>query len=228
MRNKIKKLRDPNISKNEEDQILDEFIKNEYDQILKNKWKNVLNKEYKVTRKRSSLKKKLITLHPIKIIVASAACISLVILLQLFNFSSLNSYELAQHYLTTQEILHPGAPKGTFDESQDRILAIQAFNNKNYELSHSYYQKIESLTAEDLYYHGLALLLNDQYQEAIRKFEEQTKKHNSFKQEINWYLSLAYILNRENEKATSLLKQINTSDWNHQEAQKLLSQLNKE
>ncbi len=225
MKDKLKKLLDPDISKKEEDQIFEEVLKKKLDEDLKMKWQGMLNSDHGIVRNETSTKKKVSSSNYIKIFLAAAACISLLIALQVFYTAPSDPYTMAQQYLNKQEILHPGASKGIVDEDENRTLAIQAFNNKDYEQSTKYYQNLEAANEEDMYYHGLALLLNNRYSEAIRKFEENGIKSDRFKQEIHWYRSLAYLLNKQNEKAETLLKQIGSNEWNYQQAQQLLKQL---
>ncbi|GAA4271566.1 hypothetical protein U6A24_13350 [Aquimarina gracilis] len=220
MKEKINKLLDPNISSKEEDQIFEEILKRKHDSDLRNKWQETLSQEYGINKNISSIKKNNSSKY-FKIFLAAAACIALILTIQLTNNSlDKNTTKIAQSYLSTQEILHPGASKGIAEENQSRILAIQAFNNKEYRQSIIHFETLSEVTEEDQYYHAMALLLNNNYQEAIQKFEETNKDR--FRQEINWYQSLAYLLNEQNEKAQHLLKQINTSDWNYTLSQELL------
>ncbi len=225
MKDKLNRLLDPNISKKEEDQIFEEVLKRKHDQDLRTKWQKMLTSEHGITRNNTDLSKKKETSKYIKIFLAAAACIALIVTLQLFNTTESDPYVLAQQYLSDQEILHPGASKGIADEDQNRILAIQAFNTKEYSQSIEYFQNIRTETTEDKYYHGLALLLNNRYTEAIQLFEMINSDEGQFKQEINWYQSLAYLLNKQNEEAGALLKQIKNSDWNHEQAQDLLKMI---
>ncbi|GAA4278633.1 tetratricopeptide repeat protein [Aquimarina mytili] len=228
MKNKLKRLLDPNISKEEEDQIFEEVLKRKHDEDLRTKWQKMLSNDYGITRNSINLKRKKDTSKYIKVVLAAAACIALIVTLQLFTSVESDPYVIAQQYLNDQEILHPGASKGITDENHNRILAIQAFNTKQYSLSIKYFQSIKAETKEDKYYHGLAFLLNDQYIEAIQLFEMINSNKGPFRQEINWYQSLAYVLNKENTKAGILLKRIKNSDWNHIKAQELLKNINKE
>ncbi len=224
MRDKLNKLLDPNISKKEEDQILEDVIKMKHDEALKTKWRGVLSNKYDITRNENNSNKTIKFSNTLKIILATAACISILLTIQFFGASS-NPSDLAQQYLNEQEILHPGASKGFEKRDENRTLAIQAFNNGDYDKSSKYFQSIETINDEDLYYEGLAFLLNSKYTQAIQKLET-IESNERFKQELNWYLSLAYILDKQNEKAEKQLKQISSTDWNYLHAQELLKTLN--
>ena len=224
MTNKLHKLLDPNISKKEEDQIFEELLKEKFDQDLKTQWKNTLQDEYGITRNQFKIKRS--SSKYIRILLATAACISLIVLIQfLTNTSSISAYELAQEYIENQEILHPGASKGMVEGIENKSLAIEAFNTQQYSVAAGYFDKIQIPTEEDNYYHGLALLLDKRYKKAINMFQKGSKESERYKQEINWYLSIAYLLNKENEKAKTQLEYIQSSDWNYQQAQELLKQL---
>ncbi|MEW7292141.1 tetratricopeptide repeat protein [Aquimarina sp. 2304DJ70-9] len=226
MKDKLKRLLDPNISKEEEDQIFEEVLKRKHDEDLRTKWQEMLYNDHGITRSSANLKNKKQTSKYIKIFLAAAACIALIVTVQLFNTTETDPYMLAQQYLDDQEVLHPGASKGLADEDENRILAIQAFNTKEYSQSIRYFQNIKIPTKEDKYYYGLALLLNNNYTEAVQLFEMINDNDGQFRQEINWYQSLAYLLNKQNIKGEALLKQINNSDWNHQQAQDLIEMIN--
>lgn len=225
MKNRLQKLLDPDLSKQEEDKILEELIKTQHDNELKTRWEKKLSEEYGIDRDTIQLKKnKSSASKYIRLFIAAAACIALIVTVQLLNTDTAN--DLAQQYVTQQEILHPGASKGVINEDQNRTLAIQEFNNKNYRQSILYFESLHEVNEEDRYYHGLALLLSDQYRESIQKFEAISDRK-QFRQEINWYQSLAYILNKQENKAQKLLQQIGTNDWNHKKAKKILEVLDK-
>lgn len=225
MKKYINKLLDPNISKKEEDQIFEELLKKKYDNELRTKWQEKLTKDHGISREHSSLHRKTSSGKYLKLILAAAASIALIVTLQLFNVTSNNVSELAQQYLDDQEILHPGASKGTAEESNDRTLAIQAFNQKEYNRSILLFSTLSKASDEDRYYLGLSYLLNKQYKEAIQEFETTKIKSNRFSQEINWYLSLTYLLNQQNNKAKKVLKSIKTNDWKYTKAVELLKKL---
>ncbi|TSE10229.1 tetratricopeptide repeat protein [Aquimarina algiphila] len=228
MKDKLNKLLDPDISREEEDQIFEDILKQKNDNDLRVKWKKILANDYDIQRSKNGKRKTTSSSKYIKIFLAAAACISLIVTLQLLSTPSIDSNAMAQQYLDKQEILHPGASKGSIEEDQNRILAIQAFNSKKYQQSVKHFQNLRIANEEDQYYYGLALLLNQQYTEAIQKFEENNLNNNRFKQELNWYQSLAYILNKQNEKAKIQLKKIRNTDWKYKDAQQFLKKLNEE
>ncbi|WP_299438507.1 hypothetical protein [uncultured Aquimarina sp.] len=226
MKDKLNKFLDPDISKEEQDEIFGEILKKKLDEDLKAKWQIKLLQEYGITRNKTNDKKKFSSSKYLKIFLAAAACISLIIVTQLFNTASSDPQTMAQQYLYEHEILHPGASKGFSDENQTRTLAILTFNNKNYLQSVRYFQNLETHTEEDVYYHGLALLLNNQYPEAIDKFKAVSINTDRYQQELNWYQSIAYLLDGQSNNAKIQLKQISNTDWNYKNAQRLLKELN--
>ncbi len=224
MKEKINKLLDPNISKKEEHEIFEEILKRKHDDDLKQKWQETLSTEYGIHKNSNTTNRKRSSKY-IKIFLAAAACIAVILTLQRSNAGSNSSSELAQRYLNDQEILHPGASKGLAEENLNRTLAIQAFNSQKYQKSIEYFESLVETSEEDKYYNALAFLLNKEYQEAIQKFEETNK--DSFRQEVNWYQSLAYLLNNQEENAAELLQQINKTDWNYAKSQKLLKTIHR-
>ncbi len=222
MKEKLNRLSDPNISKQEEDQILEEVLKKQFDGELKTKWKEKLENEFGIKRSTNGFKNK----KYLKIFIAAAASIALFITLQLFNTTSSDPYVLAQQLLNEQEIIHPGATKGISDENQNRILAIHMFNSKDYIKSTIYFNNLTNPTEEDSYYHGLALLLSNQYTKAILKFEENRTTGDKYLQELTWYQAIAYLLNKQPGKSNTLLRQITNTEWNYKKAQQLLKKIN--
>lgn len=222
--NKLKKLLNPGIPEKEQDSILEEVIKEKLDNDLKGKWQTILERDYGIAPN-EVMRKKATSIRNLKIVLATAASIILLIAIQFFSTTSPDLQEMAQQYLSDQEILHPGTSKGSVTENETRISAIQSFNSKDYAKASKYYQNLEEPNEEDLYYHGLALLLKNKYPEAIKQFEQSRAIGNRFGQELNWYQSLAYLLDNQNKEAKILLTQIGKTDWNHQQAQQLLKQL---
>ncbi|SHI80643.1 tetratricopeptide repeat protein [Aquimarina spongiae] len=224
MNDKIHQLLGPNLSKDEEDKILGQILKEKHDADLKVKWKTKLENEYGITRNKHISKNKNRNTF-IKILLATAACIAVVVTIQLAGSSAVDVSLIAQNYLDEQEILHPGTSKGVSKEEVFRTLAIQSFNQKEYKQSSGYYQSLTNPDQEDLYYHGLALLLSKDYENALQKFEENKQTGDKYAQEINWYQSLTFLLLKQIDAAEDQLEQINPDDWNYEKAQKLLEQL---
>ncbi|MBW1299061.1 hypothetical protein [Aquimarina litoralis] len=228
MENKLNKFLDPNTPKKELDVVFGEILKKKLDEDLRAQWAVKLSQEYGITRSKTNGKGKFFSSGYLKIFLAAAACISIIISLQLLDKTNTDSQILAQQYLSQQEILHPGTSKGASDENQTRILAILTFNNKDYAQSIQYFQNMKTQKEEDTYYHGLALLLDKKYIEAIEKFRMVRAISDRYGQELNWYQSIAYILDEQNDNALTQLKRINSTDWNYKNAQQLLKELNEE
>lgn len=225
MINRLKRLLNPDISEKEQDAILGEVIKEKLDEDLKGKWQTILDRDYGIPSSKTIEGKKALSSRNLKILLAAAACIGLIITIQFFDTTPTDARMLAQNYLSEQEILHPGASKGPVDEDRTRTLAIRSFNSKNYGKAAQYFQNLETANEEDRYYYGLALLLKNKYPEAIRQFEQSRAAGNRFGEELNWYQSLAHLLNKQNEEAKIRLLQIGNTDWHYQQAQQLLERL---
>ncbi len=227
MSNRLIKLTDPKISKEEEDRILTEVITAKMNQDLRRKWEHMLEEEYKVTREGRSKVRRLFSSRNTKLLLAIAACIALVIAIPFMNISTTTSQELAQQYLAEQEVLHPGISKGTAAEDEMRVRAIQSFNNQAYGQAAQQFGQLEASNEEDHYYHGLALLLSNRYPEAIEQFEQSEAMNDRFLQELHWYQALAYLLDGNDQQAAEVLTHIQSGDWNYEKAQSLLEKIRK-
>ncbi|TPN83007.1 tetratricopeptide repeat protein [Aquimarina algicola] len=228
MKDNINNLLDPNISPEEEDKILEQFLAKKLDNDLKVRWQEMLREEHDIATHEPEPQKKSKSSTYIKMFLAAAACITLIVTLQVLYNAPVAPNTLAQNYLEEQEILHPGVSKGTITEDKTRVTAIQEFNAKKYVTAATYFQKLESPNEEDLYYHGLSLLLSKDYRGAIAQFNNSIKTNPKYEQEIRWYQSLAYVLSKKTKKAKQQLQQIKPTDWNYKKAQELLKEMNEE
>ncbi len=100
--------------------------------------------------------------------------------------------------------------------------------------SHGYYKKAivifseisqtDSVYIEALYYKGISLLALDLPSEAINTFE-QLKNNEPYKEQLAWYLAMAYFRHNDIENTRKQLLKIEERSFKYTEAQELLEQL---
>lgn len=126
---------------------------------------------------------------------------------------------------------HPSSAtfRGESSAKQDQWdLAVVAYDNGKYKIAADEIKKIVSLTAEQKLYLGLSYLYQKDIDgtKAIEIFQDLLKEPNEFKEETAWFLSLAYLKNKEKAKAIPLLQNIvKTNAWNAEKAKGLLEEI---
>jgi len=159
-----------------------------------------------------------------RMVVLSGLAASLAILISsimVFNLFNSN-VELANQLIENDYFIHPGIEKGkTLPDSEMRILAITAYGHRNFKEAAQLFSSIKSKSADDQFFSALSFLYDEQYKESIEAFRVS---NSVFREEVNWYLSLAYILSGDTEKALEILHKIKPREWNYLKAQKLLSE----
>jgi tetratricopeptide (TPR) repeat protein len=146
-----------------------------------------------------------------------------------------DAYQMAAQYLDQPFLINSSATRGDSAAQQNffRGQALEAFQNRDYEKAIAYLQQIEaeqSLNASDYFQLGLALAYQQQpdYQRAILAFEKARQLDPSkYKDEIQWFTALCYIMLNNQPQAEQLLRDIanSPSSRNQSAAQKLLEQL---
>jgi len=170
-----------------------------------------------------------------KRIVAAAAAVSIIVFGSIFLFQTFNTSitttEMAQRYvdntiiLGNQDITRKGS--STVDVLQRN--ANDAFVKKDYALAITNYEKLKStqaLSALDNFYLATSYLKQKNYEKAIILFNKLKNINYQSTEEVDWLLSLAYLLSEKNEEAISLLTIIATNDqYKAKEAKILLDKI---
>lgn len=116
--------------------------------------------------------------------------------------------------------------KGTSNANQLRREANDAYTLKNYPLAIEKYDALNSqneLIALDQFYLGISHLKTDDFNAAINIFSEIKSSEKIETQEMNWLLSLAFVLSKQEDKAVPLLENIIADKkYKSKEAEKLL------
>lgn len=192
---------------------------------LKEKYSKTLNDEYNVKRSK-------INLFNQRSVLKIAAVI-LVLVTSVFvirnNVNQTSKIEIAQLYLDETKVFGNAeiTRKGISDQDQLRKKANEAFSKKDYQTSISLYKDMElnnQLSSLDQYYLGINYLRISKFHEAINTLAPLKDQDHFFSEEINWFLSLAYIITDQDHKATFILKQIEeTNSYKHEQAKQLLN-----
>ena len=220
------------LSEGELDSFTKEVIKDHFEkEELKDKWNQILQEEYQMGKP-----KKIFSLgnskRLMKIGLSSAASILLLMLCWFaYQPTSLSTYEK----LLSQELNKPYIEtiirKGSVEEL--KLEAAASYNNRDYSKAEEYFEELSQIDeAVDWdFYIGLCQLYQKQSDLAIKSFtsilDHPNKKYNI---EANWYLGLAYTMNKDFDSAKKYLEFVaNRSDdetaWKVKEARALLNAL---
>jgi len=156
---------------------------------------------------------------------------------------ALGGYLLSPQYfnspkkLAEQHLAEPFIPdeyrRGSINVQATRGMAIEAYNNQQYDRAINYLQTIESqneAVKKDFFLMGLCLVYktNPDYKNAIDVFKKvKGLDSNYFADEISWLLSLCHIMEGDNSKARIFLNEILESKSSRRidDAQQLLEKI---
>lgn len=142
------------------------------------------------------------------------------------SFGEFNSTDSVDTYLAQ---IHPD-PTVVMGENDDIAAwraATIAFQQDNYAAAAYEIEKIASPTTEQQFYLGLAYLYQKDYDKSITQFEPVAQQKSiDYSPPSRWYMSLAYLKNKQAKQAKKYLEQIvRDTSWKHREAKKLLNDL---
>lgn len=147
--------------------------------------------------------------------------------------TSFESDNLASHYLSQ---IHQPPPRLMSDSevnNDDWTIAIDSYRQGKYEVTAELIQNIDDRTNQQNLYLALSQLYStDQdinIEKAISSFKTILKSNSDHHtDEAQWFLSLAYLLNKDEALAKeSLAKIISNNSWNAEKAAVLLKEINK-
>ncbi len=203
-------------------ELLQSFVKQMLNNRKKNEYMKKLESEFGV--RRDSPKKVQLPLKRSSIVYISGIAASLAILvisIAVFGLFDSNT-RLASQLIENDYFIHPGIEKGiSLPDSELRTLAIAAYGDRNFKEAAQLFSSIKSKSADDQFFSALSFLYDGQYEESIERFEVSNQV---FREEVNWYLSLSYILHGDTDKALKILYEIKPKEWNYMKAQKLISE----
>ncbi|NND08584.1 MAG: hypothetical protein HKN87_19590 [Saprospiraceae bacterium] len=213
-------------SEDAKDQLLKDPVRKILDQKSRERWSDKLMSEYGISKASSSTIKTNRRLW-IRIVSVAAGIAMLIALLPLFETNSSSE----QHILSlvqSQPIAHPGVTKGIAAEGdvQLRADAISRYNDSQYAKAAEYFGMISEKTTEDQFFQATSDLYASNYEAAINLYRDlQTEGPGQFRQEINWFLALALILDGQKGRAKIILESIGSDEWHANDAKEILDDL---
>ncbi|MEM9526353.1 MAG: tetratricopeptide repeat protein [Bacteroidota bacterium] len=222
------KLRDPNLSEEEEDAIIGAFVRRYENERLRERWQVKLKKEHGVVRKEI-----ITTTKPAKIrrLVLGLITVAASLLLLFIFWPSLqqqNGQELLAVYVADISL---DATRSTNPDPADSLRRVQfsAFEAADYALAQSSGEillQLPEATLEDRFHLALIQLKGGQIDAAKTSLQALIDEDTLYRAEAQFHLGLALLL--EGDKTTSLdkLRQIQASDGRelYEKAQTLLRQ----
>ncbi len=189
-------------------------------------WQQKLDKEYGV--KRSLKKGRVIPINILKIMAIAASFLVLIVAANQYIFSPASPTALAESFLQSSDIEHPGVLKGVaLSDESNRLIAIQAYDNKEFSKAAQYFELLTIQTIEDKFFAAVSRINIGQYDQAIRSLTSIRTDSDAYDQEATWLLGIAYVLKDQSEDARDILLTIQPSDWQYERAQQLLKKLSK-
>ncbi len=223
----IKKILDLSTPPAQQEKLIEQLIDRKFDAELKSEWADKLGKEYGTTQQNDKDNPAQQRNVKLWLTLAAVAAVLIILLWSLKPFSSqVSADELAKDYIASAEMYDIRAAKGQISDDQQRITAIQAFNQKSYQAAIAAYADMSMLLADDLYYLGLAQLQLNDYPAAAASLKGSLQQNPSeqLREEISWYLSLSQVL-QSDAAAISWLRAMPEDSWKYEEAQRLIRAL---
>lgn len=225
------KLKDPDLSPEEESEIIGAFVRRQKREALGQRWAQKLSSEHNVQRsqlrvtdtKTPRTRRRLLWILP----AVAAAILLLVLLLPQLQGSGQTQTELVAMYVAEAEIpSFRGEAEGDFAELQAAFA--RQYNAGNYAAAViTGEQLITNLAAQpgDKYSLGLAYLNAGQQETAITTFRELLTTAPKYRTIATFYLALALLDDNQKAEARELLQSIQPEDGNawYRKAQKVLS-----
>ena len=202
------------------DRLVKSVIKSHYDQFLSDRFEKKLKAKYNVTRKRrrTSLVK--------YVLLAFLACILLTTVFFLLTNKNTAHDELDDAVFahlssphTSSGFLTRGSQELSINDGHRREAAL-AFADRDYISCIHFLLQIdpdETLSEEDLFYLGLCYLYRKpaQYREAVQVLERALDGSVLYTEEIQWYVLLAYLANKEEDRAEKFARNIIINNSEH-------------
>ena len=228
----INKYKQGQFSVEELESFTYDFMRAKYDEDRKDRWQGILANTYGMKREGNPERQVLPFRKIMPWIGAAAAAILIGLFLVPFDqtiteqtYAQMVDQFLQEDFLDNQSII-----KGDQDASQLNIEAILAYNQQDFTTAINKYQAFiatGNASNEQYFFLGMSYLYNEQYADASLSLQEVTSNDPSqkFLSEAQWFVALAYLKNEQLTEARSTLLSIETTDWNYEKAQRLLSVL---
>lgn len=198
----------------------------------KTRWANILAEKHHIKRNASPKPNAGRRIKPLFARVGAIAA-TFTLLVAAFFLLRQSPIEIADAYLANNKLEYGSIRKSLTNVADLRLNAGQAYEAKEYPEAIDTWKEVlqkDQPIAEDYFYLGLSYLHNQQMDQAIEsllKARPLSVEEARFVQEINWFLSLAYVKNKEPQKALAELNKIQSNDWNYDKAVQLIRKLEK-
>ncbi|MFK7978916.1 MAG: hypothetical protein AB8G86_02950 [Saprospiraceae bacterium] len=224
----LDKYKQGKLSEEELDLFTGELVRAKFNQAQKEKWTKKLATEHKIERTKPKVK--FFQLHFRKLAIAASFLFLLSLLPFLQDYLQPEAQRLANNYLENRLSLPDNKRSTTSIEIADlKKQAKNAYNNQDYETASQIYEKVLNSNAvenEDFLFAGLSYLYEGKSAKAVEKLvlaQAKIAQGEKFWEETNWFLSLAYLKNKDLIKARQQLTQIiQTDGFYSDKAQKIL------
>lgn len=215
----------------EADQMTEQLVTDKFNQELRQQMGKRLAQEYGITRNGARGQLRLL-----RWVVAAAAVIGLTVVGWQFLSGpptpQTTAIALAESYLD-HHFADPRDRKGLVDFDELRAEAANAYNQRDFPAAISRYESLFRATEKqeivDYLFLGISYLSVQppQPQKAITALETiSNNAQNEYPDETAWFLTIAYVLAGDMDKAKPLLKvRIEQGDWNQEKAAQLLQYL---
>lgn len=208
-----------------QDEYLAALMKKQFDQELKEKWAKQLKTDYGGSAPTPEIKQKTLIRKLLPFVGSIAACLFLFFVYQNSVQSEMLNPETAFLEEFNNPIIHPGITKGLTEDNQARQTGIAQFNKQNFKDAALSFSQIEVENTEDQFYQAMSFFYLKKSERAIPIFEQLLTKDSNFNEEINWFLSLAYVNKGDSASAKKKLLGIQETEWKFKEARQLLESL---
>lgn len=228
----INKYVNGTLSELENEQMTARLLQAKFERETRDKWATMLVEEHRLHRKPQIRRT-----SRYRYLAIAASLVFLLVVGQLFYSSNrtLNAVELADTYLQNSKmtefggILRAGAAE---DVPQWRKEANTAYAQDKYEEAARITQQIVATTAaepQDFLLLGLSrLYMGDDVAaiDVLKAGQMSSQIFNTYQDEMNWFLSIAYLKAQQPEMARPILEQIvKEKRWNHTTAKEMLENL---
>ena len=187
-------------------------------------WEAKLATQYGV--KRTASKHKVVPFNIFKIMAIAASLLVLVVAAKQYLYDPSTPMMMAENLLESASITHPGVLKGVgISDESNRVIAIQAYDKKDYQSALSYFSVLQDKTIEDKFFEAVSLLHTGKYTEAIEQLTEVQISADAYDQETRWLIGITHVLNGQTEQAMTALSAIQPNEWQYDSAQKLINKL---
>lgn len=224
------KLKDPNLSEDEQDAIIGAFVRQHENDRLRERWTEKLATDHNLTRAKGPVKRKGIVRRMSFVVVAIAATLLLLLAVWPTLATQDQGAELLAAYVTEVNV---DGTRGEGDFAEDAIRSdfLEDFRSGDFNAAVAHGENLLVLpayTPEDELNLGKAYLRNGQYEKANTIFRGLTNRGGVMDADATYYLGLSLLKKgavaaglvelrkitstdgkRLNEKASKLLK----ADW---------------